>query len=145
MNSSSAPSIPASAISRIQVGDQLQPFIRRTDFDNWNRYAAVNDEFLPHSMNDEAARREGFPKAFGMGNLQWSYVHSLLRAFIGPDGSILRVDVQFRNPNLREQTVTAHGTVTGIDGTTVSIDLWTQEDEGARLAVGKALVSLPSG
>ncbi|MDP2014877.1 MAG: hypothetical protein Q8L05_11690 [Actinomycetota bacterium] len=142
MNSSSAPSIPAFAISRIQVGDQLQPFTRRTDFDNWNRYAGINDEFLPHSMNDEAARSEGFPKAFGMGNLQWSYLHSLLRQFIGPDGAILRIDVQYRNPNLREQTVTAYGTVTGIEGDTVSLDLWTQEAEGDRLAVGTARVRL---
>lgn len=142
MNSSSAPSIPAFAISRIQVGDQLQPFTRRTDFDNWNRYAGINDEFLPHSMNDEAARSEGFPKAFGMGNLQWSYLHCLLRQFIGPDGAILRIDVQFRNPNLREQTVTAYGTVTGIEGDTVSLDLWTQEAEGDRLAVGTARVRL---
>lgn len=126
----------------MQVGDQLRPFSRQTDFDNWNRYAAVNDEFLPHSMNDDAARSEGFPRAFGMGNLQWSYMHSLLRQFIGPDGAILRIDVQFRNPNLREQTVTAHGTVTGIEGDTVSIELWTQEAEGARLAVGSARVSL---
>lgn len=142
MNSSSALSIPAFAISRIQVGDQLRPFSRQTDFDNWNRYAAVNDEFLPHSMNDDAARSEGFPRAFGMGNLQWSYVHSLLRQFLGPDGSILRIDVQFRNPNLREQTVIAHGTVTGIEGDIVAIDLWTQEAEGSHLAVGTARVRL---
>ena len=126
----------------MQVGDQLPPFSRRTDFDNWNRYAAVNDEFLPHCMNDEAARSEGFPKAFGMGNLQWSYVHSLLRQFIGADGCIQRVDVQFRNPNLRGQTVTAYGTVTAVEGKQVSIDLWTQEDEGVQLAVGSARVSL---
>ncbi len=92
-------------------------------------------------MDDEAARREGFSKAFGMGNLQWSFVHSLLREFIGQDGSILRLDVQFRSPNLRGQRVTAFGTVTGVEGDTITIDLWTQEDEGSRLAVGTALVS----
>ncbi|MDO8731501.1 MAG: hypothetical protein Q7L55_02860 [Actinomycetota bacterium] len=93
-------------------------------------------------MNDEAAQSEGFTKAFGMGNLQWSYLHSLLRQFIGSDGRILRLDVQFRNPNLRGQTLTAHGTVTGIEGETVSIEMWTQEAEGSRLAVGTARVSL---
>lgn len=92
-------------------------------------------------MNDDAARSEGFPKAFGMGNLQLSYLHSLLRQFIGPNGCILRVDVQFRNSNLRGQMLTAHGTVSDVQGDTVSIDLWTQEDEGSRLAVGTASVS----
>ncbi len=126
----------------MQVGEQLPPFTRRTDFDNWNRYAAVNDEFLPHCMNDEAARSEGFPRAFGMGNLQWSYVHSLLRAFIGPDGAILRVDLQFRNPNLRSQVLTANGTVTAIAGDVLSVELWTQEDKGSRLALGTAVVRI---
>ena len=126
----------------MHVGDQLRPFIRRTDFDSWNRYAAVNDEFLPHCMSDEAARDEGFPMAFGMGNLQWSYVHSLLREFVGPNGSITRVDVQFRNPNLRGQILTAHGTVTAVEGASIAIELWTQEDDGSRLAIGSASVSL---
>ena len=92
-------------------------------------------------MNDEAAIGEGFPKAFGMGNLQWSYVHSLLRQFVGADGSIQRVDVQFRSPNLRGQTLTAHGVVSEVDGEVITIDLWTQEDDGARLGVGTARVS----
>lgn len=141
-SSSSARSIPAFAISPIQVGDQLLPFARHTDYENWNRYAAVNDEFLPHCMSDAAARDEGFPRAFGMGNLQWSYVHSLLRQFVGPDGSILRVDLQFRNPNLRGQLMSAHGSVTAVEGDTYSIELWTQEDQGSRLAIGTALVRL---
>ena len=76
-----------------------------------------------------------------MGNLQLSYLHSLLRQFIGPDGSIHRIDVQFRNPNLRGQLLTAHGTVSGVQGDAILIDLWTQEDEGSRLAVGSASVS----
>ena len=124
------------------MGDQLAPVTRHTDFENWNRYAAVNDEFLAHSMSDAAARSEGFPQAFGMGNLQWSHLHSLLRGFIGPNGTILQLDVQFRSPNLRGQTLTAHGTVTAVEGACVAIDLWTQEDDGVRLAVGTARVRL---
>jgi len=126
----------------MRPGDELVPFTRDTDFANWNRYAAVNDEFLAHSMDDEAARNEGFPKAFGMGNLQWSYLHSFLRQNIGPDGQILRLDVQFRNPNLRGQTLSAQGTVTSVDGSSAEIELWTTSADGVRLAIGTALVSL---
>lgn len=33
-----------------QVGDEIPAIIRQTGFHNWNRYAAVNDEFRadPH-------------------------------------------------------------------------------------------------
>ena len=40
----------------VQVGDALPPWSRKTDFMNWNRYAAVNDEFVYIHMDDEAGR-----------------------------------------------------------------------------------------
>ena len=61
----------------VTVGTELPPFVRTTGFHNWNRYAAVNDEFVPIHMDDEAGRAQGFAGAFGMGNLMWSYLHSL--------------------------------------------------------------------
>lgn len=124
----------------MRIGDELTPFTRRTDLANFNRYAAVNDEFLAHSMDDAAARSEGFPQAFGMGNLQWSYLHSFLRQSVGPDGRILQLDVQFRNPNLRGQTLTAKGKVIAVDDGVAQIELWTQSDDGSRLAIGSARV-----
>jgi len=124
----------------MRAGDQLPTFTRHTDFANFNRYAAVNDEFLAHCMDDEAARGEGFPQAFGMGNLQWSFLHSFLRQNIGPDGQIIRLDAQFRSPNLRGQLLTVCGTVTAVDGEQLSIELWTQAEDGVRLALGAAEV-----
>ncbi len=91
-------------------------------------------------MSDQAAQREGFPRALGMGNLQLSYLHSLLRQFIGVDGKILRLEVQFRNPNLRGQVLTANGVITAIAGDQLSIELWTQSEDGSRLALGTAEV-----
>ena len=31
------------AFDQIQIGDELPAWSRKTDFMNWNRYAAVND------------------------------------------------------------------------------------------------------
>ena len=38
------------------VGDEIPTFTRKTGLDIWNRYAAVNDEFIPIHMDDEAGR-----------------------------------------------------------------------------------------
>src|SRR5712671_4047597 len=97
-----------------QVGDTLPTFERATGLANWNRYAAVNDEFVPIHMDDEAGRAAGYPTAFGMGNLQWSYLHNVLRGWLGDDGRIVAMGVQFRAPNTKGMTVTAHATVTGV-------------------------------
>ena len=46
--------------------------------EGWNRYAAVNDEFVDIHMSDEAARSAGLPGAIGMGNLRIGYLDPLL-------------------------------------------------------------------
>ena len=51
----------------IHVGDELPVFQRATGLHHWNRYAAVNDEFVPIHMDDEAGQEAGYPSAFGMG------------------------------------------------------------------------------
>lgn len=98
----------------ITVGAALPAFVRTTGFHNWNRYAAVNDEFVPIHMDDDAGRAQGFPGAFGMGNLMWSYLHNVVRDWMGDDGRIVKMSCSFRSPNLRGMTVEARGTVTAV-------------------------------
>ena len=133
--------------SELTVGAEIPVFERATGLQNWNRYAAVNDEFVDFHMDDEAGRAAGFPTAFGMGNLQWSYLHSLLRSWIGDDGRILRLSCQFRSPNIRNQVVSARGKITairdeGLD-TVVDLDVWTENDSGQAMAPGSATVAIP--
>ena len=67
------------AFDQIQIGDELPAWSRKTDFMNWNRYAAVNDEFVYIHMDDEvgkaALNEQG---AFGMGNLRYTYMLNAL-------------------------------------------------------------------
>ncbi|MCU4182900.1 hypothetical protein K6U06_00875 [Acidiferrimicrobium sp. IK] len=129
-----------------QVGDALPSFSRATGLDNWNRFAAVNDEFVPIHMDDAAGQAAGYPTAFGMGNLQWSYLHNLLRQWVGDAGRIESLACQFRSPNLKDQTVTAKGTVTEVhprpDGWSVHLEVWTEDQTGARLCPATAVVTL---
>jgi acyl dehydratase len=83
-----------------------------------------------------------------MGNLQWSYLHNLLRQWIGDDGRIERIDCQFRTPNLKGQTVTAQGRVKEVrvegERRVIDLDVWTANQDGAVLAPGTATVSVPA-
>jgi len=134
-----------------KVGDRLKPFVRTTGLDNWNRYAAVNDEFVPIHMDDEAGRDAGYPSAFGMGNLQWSYLHSLLRDWLGEEGQIEALSLQFRAPNLKGQTLNAHAAVSGVregegGAREIDFDVWVEDQNGERLAPGTATVAVyPAG
>jgi acyl dehydratase len=133
----------------VTVGTELPPFIRTTGFHNWNRFAAVNDEFVPIHMDDEAGRAQGFPGAFGMGNLMWSYLHNLVRDWMGDDGRIVTMECSFRAPNLRGMTVEARGTVTAVrdEGGEHLVDLDLQivdrDNPDTVLVPASATVALP--
>jgi acyl dehydratase len=131
------------------VGEEIPVFERMAGFHAWNRYAAVNEEFVPIHMDDDAGKRAGNPGAFGMGNVQVAYLHAVLRQWMGDEGRIIKVACQMRAPSLRGLRTTAHGRVTAVrqegDETLVDLDVWTETDEGTVLAPGTATVSLPPG
>lgn len=133
----------------LTIGQALPTFTRRTGFDVWNRFAAVNDEFVDIHMDDEAGRGAGYPGAFGMGNLQWAWLHCLLRQWAEQAGGrIVAVSCQFRAPSLKDRVVRANGVVTAVrrgeQEDQVDLDIWTEDDEGSRLAPGKATVAFPA-
>ena len=81
-------------VMTVAIGQEIPTFEREAGFHTWNRYAAVNEEFVPIHMDDDAGRAAGNPGAFGMGNLQVAYLHTLLRQWIGEDGRIVSVSCQ---------------------------------------------------
>jgi acyl dehydratase len=136
-------------VDALQEGQPIPEMVRATGLDNWNRYAAVNDEFVPIHMDDVAGQAAGYPSAFGMGNLQWSYLHNVVRAWAGDEATIVKMSCSFRGPNIKGQTVTAGGVVRSIiredDRTVVELDIWTKNQDGGPLAPGTATVAFPAG
>jgi acyl dehydratase len=130
----------------VKVGDELPEFRRATGLHNWNRFAAVNYEFVPIHMDDEAGREAGYPSAFGMGSLQWSYLHGLIYSWVGDRGTIVSIGCQFRNANTKGMTVTGKGKVTAVRDEggrrLVDLDVWTEDQDGNKLAPGQATVEL---
>lgn len=131
-----------------QVGQELPTFERMSGFHAWNRYAAVNEEFVPIHMDDDAGKRAGNAGAFGMGNLQVAYLHALLRQWMGDGGRIISVTCQIRAPNLRGLRTIARGRVTAVrhegDERLVDLEVWTETEEGTVLSPGTATVALPA-
>jgi acyl dehydratase len=131
-------------LAGIIVGEELPVFTRTTGFPTWNRFAAVNDEFVPIHMDDEAGRAAGMPGAFGMGNLQLAYLHNLVREWLSERGRILRMQCRFRAVNNQGQRVTARGRVTSVErqteGLVVELEVWTEDQDGNQLAPGTCTV-----
>jgi acyl dehydratase len=133
----------------VKVGDELAPWSRQTDFMHWNRYAAVNDEFVPFHMDDEAGRRAGNQQgAFGMGNLRYAYLANALRDWIGDEAEIREIGCQYRAINQKNDVLTVVGqvvekeTVDGENHVKLTINVMNQAGEAT--CPGHAVVVLPS-
>lgn len=133
----------------VAVGDEIPAWSRTTDFMSWNRYAAVNDEFVYIHMDDEAGRAALNERgAFGMGNLRYTYMLDALRDWIGDEAVIREVGVQFRAINQKHDTLTVTGKVTDKrveDGEhRVYLDMNVVNQDGQPTCPGHAIVVLPS-
>ena len=136
-------------IDRLRVGDEIPSFVRTTGLENWNRFAAVNDEFVPIHMEADAARSAGFPTAIGMGNLQSAYLHAMIRDWLRGRGRLVNLSCQFRSPNTRGMTVSARGRITSIESPPIGrgavLEIWIEDQDGNRLAIGAATVAFTPG
>ena len=133
----------------VAVGDALPEWSRKTDFMNWNRYAAVNDEFVYFHMDDEAGRAAlNEQGAFGMGNLRYAYIINALRDWIGDEGEIREVGCQYRAINQKNDVLTVVGSVTekhvedGENRVRVEVNVLNQK--GETTCPGHAVVVLPN-
>ena len=133
----------------VSVGDEMPAWSRQTDFMHWNRYAAVNDEFVPFHMDDEAGRRAGNKEgAFGMGNLRYAYLVNALRDWIGDEAEVREIGCQYRAINQKNDTLTVVGKVVEkevVDGENrVKLTTNVMNQNGEATCPGHAVVVLPS-
>jgi acyl dehydratase len=129
----------------LSPGAELPALIRQTGFAHWNRYAAVNDEFVPIHMDDAAGREAGFATAIGMGNLTWAYFHRLLRDWMGEAGRIETIGARYSQPNLRDSTLILRARIAeaadaGEGGVRARLELTAEDDGGRTIATGQATV-----
>jgi acyl dehydratase len=133
----------------LKVGDEMPKWSRQTDFMHWNRYAAVNDEFVPFHMDDEAGRKAGNQQgAFGMGNLRYAYIANALRDWIGDEAEVREIGCQYRAINQKNDTLTVVGQVveTGVTDGAYWVKLTTNvtNQAGEATCPGHAVVVVPS-
>jgi acyl dehydratase len=133
----------------VKVGDEIPPFVKQTDFMHWNRYAAINDEFVYIHMDDEAGKNGGNAQgAFGMGNLRWAYLHNMFREWAGDEAELKEMSAQWRAINQKNDILTTYGKViekkTENGENLVRLEINVMNQDGKGTAPGYAVIALPS-
>ena len=133
----------------VEIRQEVTPWSRQTDFMHWNRYAAVNDEFVYIHMDDQAGKAAlNEQGAFGMGNLRFAYFHNMFREWAGDEAQVRKLGCQFRAKNQKNDVLTCTAKVidkrfeNGEHLVDFSISLKNQD--GQETAPGEATILLPS-
>ena len=133
----------------IEVGQELPPFVRETDLMNWNRYAAVNDEFTYTHMDDEVGRSKLNERgAFGMGNLRLAFMINMLTDWAGDEVDVREASIRFSAINQKGDVLRTVGGV--VEKTTdgsdhlVRIETDVINQDGVSTSPGYAVVALPT-
>jgi hypothetical protein len=122
-------------VNALTVGEQVPPYVHKTGPIEWARYAAINGIYNDMHHDDEAGRRAGNAEgAFGQGNLIWSYLFNMVRAWAGTDAVVRKAECQFRGINQKDDIVTCTGVVKevtsegGVQRVTLTVEARNQRD-----------------
>ena len=122
-------------------GDELGPVALFLSKDQVRAYARAVDHYFPRFTDDEGARREGLPGMITPGNMSMGLL--LVDGWAGA-GRVRRLGTTFRGLVLPDRTIRLCGAVTQKDDATrtAELDVWMESDEGERLVIGTATVTL---
>jgi len=128
-----------------EIGDQLPPLtLKPINQDDLVLYANASGDQNPIHINQNFAKKSGFPNVIAHGMLIMSYLGRLLTNFI-PQSSIKNFTVQFSNMTHLNQQVICTGKVlekNSIDNKeVVTISLKVEDLQGETKIIGKAIIN----
>ena len=116
--------------SDIAVGDELPTLVRVVTREDVRRYAEVSGDRNPLHLDDEHARRAGFPGIIAHGMFTLGHLASCLAAWTGDPAAVTRLKATFRAPVSMGDTIVAGGRVREVDAEagTAAVELWVTVD-----------------
>jgi len=115
------------------VGEELPSLARVVAREDVAAYAEVSGDRNPLHLDDEHARRVGFPGIIAHGMFTMGHLASCVSSWAGDPGAVRRIRSQFRAYVLMGETIVAGGRVRELDPSTLRarLELWVKcEREG---------------
>ena len=108
-------------------------------------YAGASGDYYQIHYDRQFALGNGLPDVILHGALKNAFLGQLMTDWIGEQGRLSRLSVQYRGMDVPGTPIFARGVVTrkGEDGE-VECDIWLENAEGKRTTPGSAVVVLPS-
>jgi acyl dehydratase len=94
-------------------------------------------------QNHDVAREIGMPGAYNNGPQKCGWMAHPVLNWMGDEGRLRSLSVRLRRPDIFGDTVWCGGTVSSVEGRTVTLDLRARNQLGETTAEGSATVELP--
>lgn len=139
----------------VEAGMAVPAYARTVTLMELNRFAGANDEFAFIHMDRDFARNVArLPDVVVMGNLKHAYLSNMMHNWIGENGTLKRLSVQYRRVDIPgsalspEPTMVCKGRVTRkyvqTDDHCVECEVWIENRAGQTTTSGSAVVILPA-
>jgi acyl dehydratase len=128
----------------VAVGDELAPVSFPITVYRLVMAAGANRDFNSIHHNTEYAQSTGAREMYANTTFLLGMWERAVREWIGPAGRIHSISgFRMRSFNYAGDTTTVTGKVTGIDGTTIRIEMTSSNSAGVTVGPGTVTVSLP--
>jgi acyl dehydratase len=127
------------------VGDELPALrkgpITRQHLVEW--CAAENDYYFLH-YDERVAEKMKLPGSPIQGTMKCALMGALVQRWLGQRGTLKRISASYRGLDLEGEVLTARAQAKAIEGSTITFDIWVENEAGARHTTGEAVVELAS-
>jgi acyl dehydratase len=123
----------------LREGQQLE-LVKNPTTRSLVQYAGASGDFYEIHYDQDYARSIGLPGVILHGLLQAAYMAQLVTDAAGPEGRLKTFEVSYRGMARPGRPFTARGVVKGVREDVAEIELWAEDADGKKTAVGSAEV-----
>ena len=132
----------------VQEGAELPPLKKNATTQQLVMYAGASLDFYQIHYDKDAALASDLPGVIVHGALKNAWLAQLVTDWIGPDGTLRKLSVQYRGMDVCDDPLTCNGKVSRKyaegDGHYVDCEIWLENGKGEKTTPGTATVILPS-
>jgi acyl dehydratase len=126
------------------VGDEIPELVKHPTTRQLVQYAGAQGDFYEIHYDQEYARGVGLPGVILHGLLKAGFLGQLVTDWLGDRGTLKAFEVSYRGIDQPGHAYRCRGRVTRVDGREVELEVWGEDESGARTTVGTATVELAS-
>ncbi len=132
----------------VPEGDALPPLHKNVSTQQLVKYAGASLDFYQIHYDKDIALKDGLSGVIVHGALKNAFLAQLVTDWIGPEGALRKLSVQYRGMDLPNDPLVCKGAVKRkyVEGQChyVECDIWLENGKGEKTTPGTATVILPS-